>query len=63
LLEPADEVMRLHTFELVIYLDAEGRQQMDWQWRGEDITLMQAIGFIEAAKLGLYHAQTHPDEE
>lgn len=31
-LEPSDCAMRLRSFELVVYIDHDGREQIDWQY-------------------------------
>lgn len=58
-LQPEDEAIRLHTLELAVYIDNEGKQQIEWQWSGEEVLAMHAIGYLEAAKLGMYHEQQH----
>lgn len=62
-LEPSDCAMRLRSFELVVYIDHDGREQIDWQWTGEPVTGMAALGYLNAAMLGMYHGQLHHDEE
>lgn len=54
--------MRLRSFELVVYIDHDGREQIDWQWTGEPVTGMAALGYLNAAMLGMYHGQLHHDE-
>jgi hypothetical protein len=55
--------MELRRFELVVYIDHAGREQIDWEWQGEPVTGMAALGYLEAAKLGMYHDQMHTAED
>lgn len=51
--------MRLRTFSLVVYIDHGGQERINWQWDGEDVTGMAALGYLEAAKLSMYHGHLH----
>lgn len=62
-LEPRDCAMRLRTFELVVYIDHDGREQIDWQWTGDPATGMAALGYLHAAILGMYHGQLHARDD
>lgn len=56
---PDDLAMELRRFELLVYIDNDGREQIAYQWSGEEVTGMAAVGYLEAAKLGMYHDQLH----
>ena len=60
-LVPDDCAMQLRTFQLLVYIDHNGHEQIDWTWTGEPVTGMAALGYLEAAKLGMYHNQLHQE--
>lgn len=60
--DPNDCAMRLRTFSLIVYIDHDGRERIDWQWDGEEVTGMAALGYLEAAKLSMYHGHLHWDD-
>lgn len=61
-LQPDDMAIELRRFELVVYIDRDGRERIDWIWTGEPVTGMAALGYLEAAKLGTYHSHLHDAE-
>lgn len=62
-LMPDDMEMELRRFELVVYIDSTGREQIDWRWSGEEVSAMAAMGYIEAAQLAMYHTQLHAETD
>jgi hypothetical protein len=58
-----DAAMILRRFELVIFIDNDGHEQIDWRWTGEPATGMAALGYLEAAQLGMYHSHMHEHGE
>lgn len=59
------EVMPMFGIRIVMYVDPEGKNIVDWIWDSDNVTAYQAIGALESAKLSMWehHLESLEDNE